>query len=148
MSLREYEAFNPTWPLKNTTGLKCIWNGVASASTQTLDLTTVFGKALDGHYYTLCADGAKVYIAFGSNAGTIDEQAQGSGVTVCWPVPDGTYLPITPLVGREFSYATLGYATLASQHFLHYKTTTGTGYVRLYRSSVAPTQDPQQFPAP
>ena len=145
------EANNVTPPLKNTNAMKCIWNGIAGPSVQTLDMRTVMGATnayVDGsHYLTLAADGRKVYVAFGSSAGTIDPNAIGNGITVCWPIPDGTTRDVRPVSGYERA---TGVSTLCAYNVLHYTTGTGasSGYLRLYRSSLGPGQDAGEFKAP
>lgn len=140
----EFEASNVTPPLKNSGAMKCVANLGVGTSTQTVNLTTLFGALSNGHYVTLAADGGKVYIAFGGTAGTIDETATGVGATVCWPLPDGAQLPVRLLAGKETG---TGVSTLVSYNVLHYKGTSGT-YLRVYRSSVAAGQGSEQFPAP
>jgi hypothetical protein len=113
-------------------------------NSQAINLSDYFGALGAGHYITLEADGAKVYIATASNnVGSINEQDQGSGVGVCFPIPDGQQLPIRILGGRELG---TGYATqvqYASGIILHAKLAlsgVATGFLRMYRSSVDETQ--------
>jgi hypothetical protein len=137
------EAENITPPLRNTTGLTCMYVLMCTPTSQSIDLKTIFGKHDNGHFFTLQADGAKCYVAFASNgSGSISETATGGGATVCWPIPDGGQLPYRPVGGRETA---TGYATLASYPFLHYKGA-ATGYLRIYRSSLGLTQSVDQFP--
>jgi hypothetical protein len=139
------EDSNITPPLKNTTGLKCIHVLRCTPTSQVVDLRTVFGLAQTSHFYTLQADGVKCYVAVSSNdQGSIDETALGNGATVCWPIPDGGQLPYRPIAGQELA---TGYATQASYPYLFYKST-ATGYLRVYRSSVAPGQGVEQFRPP
>lgn len=140
----EMEAANITPPLKNTAALKCIAVLQATPSNQTQDLSALFGRLTNGHFLTLKADGGKVYVAFGTLAGTIDETATGTGVTACWPITDGGELPVRLMGGREVA---TNIATLCSYNILHFKAS-ATCYLRLYRSSVAQGQGSEQFPVP
>ncbi len=144
---KEYEAANVTAPLKNSNAMKCIAVLGVSEAVQTADLAALFGSTYSAHYYTARADGVKVYLAFGSSAGTIDEAATGNGNTVAWPVADGENLPLQLLSGKEVA---TGVGTLVNYNILHYKTATGmgTGYLRIYRSSVGPNQGSEAFKAP
>ena len=141
------EANNVTPPLKNSVAMKCIAVLIYGPTTQTVDLTTLFGKLDDGHYLTLRADGGKVYVAFGSSADSIDEAAVGNGITAAWPISDGESLPVRPIYGEERA---TGVATLATYNILHYKGPTGaaTGFLRMYRSSLSQNQDAGMFRAP
>lgn len=139
------EAQNVTPPLKNTTGMKCIHVLRCTPASQVIDLRTVFGTMDNGHFFTLQADGVKCYVAVSSNdQGSIDETAVGNGATVCWPIPDGGQLPYRLISGKELA---TGYATLAAYRHLFYKST-ATGYLRIYRSSVAMGQDASEFRPP
>ena len=142
------EANNVTPPLKNSVAMKCIAVLIYGPTTQTQDLTALFGKLDNGHYLTLRADGGKVYVAFGSSAGTIDESAVGTGITAAWPIADGENLNVRPIGGGD-ERAT-GVATLCAYNFLHFKGATGaaTGYLRMYRSSLSQNQEPGMFRAP
>lgn len=142
-----YEANNVTPPLKNSNAMKCIAVLIYGPTTQTQDLTALFGRFEAGHYLTLRADGGKCYVAFGTNAGSIDESATGSGATVCFPIADGENLPVRPTYGEERS---TGVATLLAYNVLHFKGATGaaTGYLRMYRSSLSPNEDAGFFRAP
>ena len=145
----DYEALNVTPPVKNTDSVKCIAVLSVTTSSQTQDLTALFASIGTGHYLTLAADmpanaGKTVYIAFGCNAGTIDETATGTGATVCYPIPDGQEKPYRLITGRDVS---TGVATNTQYTVLHYKGS-ATGYLRIYRSSVGAMQDTTEFPAP
>jgi len=148
------EANNVTPPLMNTDAMVCVWVGIAGPTTQTVDLTTVFGNYGSGHYYTLIADGVKSYVALGPVAGTIDESKLGTPTQACIPIPDGTQLPMRMLAGRQVATGSglgaQGKATMVNYNFLHYKAPTGTatGYLRIYRSSLSPNQDASEFEAP
>lgn len=141
------EANNVTPPLKNSVAMKCIAVLIYGPSTQTVDLNTLFGKLDNGHYLTLRADGGKVYVAFGSSVGTIDEVATGNGITAAWPIADGENLPVRPIFGEERA---TGVATLVNYNVLHFKGATGaaTGYLRMYRSSLSQNQEAGMFRAP
>lgn len=149
MSDKEFQASNVTPPLKNTTAMKCIATLLAGPTVQTVDLDTLFGSIDNSNYLTMRADGAKVYIAFGSSAGTIDDRETGSGAGVCWPVADGENFPVVPIGGREV-FPSGGVATGAVRYeVLHYKTPTGvSGYLRFYRSSTQRGHGSEDFPAP
>lgn len=149
MSIREFEAHNITPPLANSAAMKCIGNLLADHTARSQYLPSLFGRLGAGHYLTIQADGAKIYVAMspGASPVSIDERAVGNGNTLCWPVPDGTVLPIVPIGGREQA---TGIATLVMYDYLHYMTgATGvTAHVRFYRSSLGPGQDSAEFPAP
>ena len=147
MSLVEFQWHNEIAPLKNSNAMKCIAVLSVSATSQTVDLATLFGKPENGEFYTLRADGLKVYIAFGTLAGTISDTATGTDNTVGFPVPDGTDVRVKLTGGRENA---TGIATYVHYTILHYKgSATGvTGYLRIQRSSLQPTKGSEQFPAP
>jgi hypothetical protein len=146
MSVKEYEAANQLLPLKNTDAMKALGNVLADGTSRTLDLSTYFAQLDAGHFLTLIADGAKVYVAMGHAAGTIDEAAVGNGATVCVPIPDGSAMHGVPIYGRTVA---TGIATTLAFRTLHYKTAgTATGYLRMYRSSLAPNQGAGEFKAP
>jgi hypothetical protein len=151
MSIREYEAHNITPPLKNSDRMKCIANLVVSTAGITQDLAALFEKLGAGHYLTVQADGAKVYLAFSANAsGSIDAFATGNGDTICWPVPDGVSMPVVPVGGREMASG-YGVTAVSSYRFVHARVASGgvaTGYLRFYRSSFAPNQDAGEFKRP
>lgn len=147
-------------PLKNTGAMKAIAVLRVGPTTQVADLTAMFGaKANSGREYMLIADGTKVYVAFGTESGSIDEFAAGiaSGVAsgiatglgplACWPIPDGTALPFRPTGGRETA---TGIATYVHYNMLHFKCATGaaTGYLRIYRATLRDTQGSEEFTAP
>lgn len=143
-----YEANNVTPPLKNSTAMKCIAVLIYGPTTQTQDLTALFGRLDSGHYLTLQADGGKCYVAFGSVAGTIDESAVGNGNNVCFPIADGQQLPVrSGMYGDERA---TNIATGVNYNILHYKGPTGaaTGYLRMYRSSLNSNEDAGMFRAP
>lgn len=146
------EADNVTPPVKNTTAMKCIAVLVASGTSQTVDLATLFGNVTAGHYFTAQADGVKCYIALGAAAGSIDETAFGASTLAtatlaCIAIPDGTDRNFRLIGGQQTA---TGVSTLTFNTILHYKAPTGTatGYLRIYRSSVGPAQGLEQFKGP
>lgn len=145
----EFEAFNIIAPYRNSTGLASIANLVVSGTPTAFNLSDYFGGLGEGHFFTLQADGAKVWVAIGSNnVGSINEFAQGASNQACFPIADGSQLPMRIVGGREMG---TGYATLvqyASGAILWAKcaTSAGTGFLRVYRSSVAETQGLSRLP--
>lgn len=143
----EYQAAHITPPLKNSAGMVCIANIVCSTAGISQDLSALFGQIGGGTFYTIQADGAKVYIAFGVvSGGSIDAFATGVGATVCYPLQDGQQLSYMPLGGREQS---TGWATMVRYTQLYAKVASGgvsTAYLRLYRSSTPPLQGSEAFP--
>jgi hypothetical protein len=143
------ESFNIIPPYRNSTGLASQANIVVGPTSKAINLSDFFGGLDKGHFITVQADGAKLYIAIGSNdIGAIDQDAQGAGPSVCFPVADGAQLPMRILGGREVG---TGYATMvqyASGVILWAKTAssgTATGFLRIYRSSVSETQGIEQL---
>ncbi len=144
-------------PLKNSAaGMRCIAVLRVTPTTQVQDLTAAFGNANASHDYLLLADGCSVYMALGTLPGTIDETAAslggsgvgtGFGVTACWKIPENTVLPFKTTGGRETS---TGVATMCHYNLLHWKCATGsaTGYLRIYRASLARGMGSEAFPAP
>lgn len=149
------EANNVTPPLMNTDATVCVWVGIAGPTTQTVDLTTVFGNWGAGHYYTLVADGVKVYHAFGPVAGTLDESKLGTPTQAAIPIESGEKFPFRVIAqGRAVATGSglgaQGKATMVTYNILHFKAPTGTatGYLRLFRSSLGPNQDAGEFKGP
>jgi len=151
MSLVEYEANNVIPPLKNSDAMKSQACVVVSTAGIVQGLSGLFGNSLgDGHFLTLEADGTKIYVAFSPNSsGSINPAATGNGATICYPIPDGVMMSVRPIAGREVG---TGIATMCRYDFLHARVPTtaavATGYLRIYRSSLAPTQDAGEFRAP
>jgi streptogramin lyase len=148
MSLREFEAANLLLPLKNTDAMKAIACIAVDSTSRSVDLSTYFAQLAAGHFLTLIADGAKIYVALGENAsGTIDDTATGTANTACVPIPDGSALHgVGPIGGRTVA---TGIATHVEFKHLKYKTPAGvSGFLRIYRSSLGPTQDAGEFKAP
>lgn len=153
----EYEALNVVPPMRNATGIRGIANVVVSTTSQDINLADHFGNIGAGHYFTFQADGAKIYVAFGPGAGAINDQEQGAGSGVCFPIADGQSLPVrllggnlrTPAYGSQVAYATQ--MLVGSGYFVKAKLAlsgASTGFLRIYRSSVGPDQDVSQFPLP
>jgi hypothetical protein len=165
-STREYEAHNVLFPLKNSTGMVAQANLMVTNQGIVQNLASLFRGIQDGHYLTAQADGAKIYVAFGSNdvgqtlmlgltGYTIEPHATGSGRQVCFPIPDGVMMPGVPYGGKEsgrptghVGATTLGATLVCGYNYVHARLPTGgvaTAYLRLYRSSLAPGQDPREF---
>lgn len=125
--------FNTTPPIKNSDAAKCLFALLADHTSRTHDISTYLRGLEENQILILQADGAKVYVAFGMNAGTISEIATGNGNTVAYPIPDGTSLPNKIIGGREVA---TGIATMVTYNTLHYMTgATGvTAYLRGYRT--------------
>jgi hypothetical protein len=145
----DYEAHTPTPPYMNTTAMRCIGNFAVSNAGNRIGLATYFAGLGDGHFLSIQADGAKIYVAFASNEiGTLDAFATGAGATVCWPIPDGVTMPVVPKSGKEVGVTGAYAPTFAVYETLHAKVASGgvaTAYLRLYRSSLAPGQAPGAF---
>lgn len=150
MAGREFAAAAVTLPLLNSDGVKNVAVLAVTTSSQSVDLSTLFGNWDDGHFWTLQADmpdnaDSRVYVSLGpSAAGSITTTATGNGNTVCWPIPDKQSLPGTILSGR---IGVSGMATGIQSKFLYYRGL-ATGYLRIYRSSVLPGEGVSQFPPP
>jgi len=160
MSVREYEAHNVLLPLKNSTAMKDQVNIAVSNAGVVQCLASLFRGLEDGHYITPQADGGKIYVAFGSNdlgqtlalgltGMAIDAFVTGNGPQVCYPIPDGVMLPGVPYGAREVgSTGTMAPTLVAGYNYVHARVASGgvsTAYLRMYRSSVAPNQDPGVF---
>ena len=157
MSGREYQAAALNLPLQNSVGVKCVAVLSVTTASQSVDLSTLFGKATDGEspqwddgFFTLFADmpsntGSRIYVALGpDSSGSISETATGNGATVCWPIPDTQSLQGVILGGRISSS---GVATSINSSWLYYKGL-ATGYLRIMRSSSDPGRGAGQFPPP
>jgi hypothetical protein len=143
-------------PLRNSTAMRAIAVLRVTPSSQNQDLTAAFGNANASHDFVLLADGTDVYVALSTNPGAIDETAAslgGSGVgtgfssSACWKIPKDTCLPFKVTGGTERA---TGIATMTSYNQLLFKCATGaaTGYLRIYRASLARGQGSEGFPAP
>jgi hypothetical protein len=146
----EFQAANIIPPYRNSTGLASQANVMVGAASQAINLSDYFGGLGEGHFITLEADGAKVYVAIGSNSIGVINEAAVSGKEVCFPIPDGSQLPMRIVGGREMG---TGYATnvqYASGIIVFAKLATGgaSGWLRMYRSSVASTQGLGQLKPP
>ena len=163
MSMREFEAANVIFPLKNAdvmTSQACL---AVSSGAQSYYLPSLFmgekqgsptGMAWEdnGHYYTLCADmpankTGSVYVALScsqSDGTSIDPTATGIGKDICWPIPHGTFQSYVIPPGR---HVRTGLSTATTYRWIHYRGS-ATGYLRIYRSSLGHTQDTSQFRQP
>jgi len=115
------EAANLIFPLLNTATK--VRQGAIAVTTTTGggDIGALLTKAKDGHFITLFADGGDVYFAFNNSAaGTLDETATGTGVTVCQKLPSGQFVS-----GRLVDNFT----------FIRVKTASGTATLRYALSS-------------
>lgn len=150
-----FEAYNVIPPYRNSTGLASQAAVVVNQAGVNINLSDYFGALGAGHFFTFQADGAKIYVQLCANSGGVaaNEQDQGSGAGVAWPIPDGQQLPMRFLGGREQA-ATGGYATLvnyASGIIVRAKlplSGAATGFLRIYRSSVGETQGLEQLKPP
>ena len=139
----DFQALNVTTPIKNSNAMKCIAVISVLTTSSSTDLGTLLGALGIGGYLTVKADmpantTGRIYFAFGSSDGTIDDSATGTGNTVCWPLPDGHEMSFRLATGREMTASNV--ATLCCYKHLHTKGT-ATGYLRVYRSSLPPDQD-------
>lgn len=159
MSQRQYEAYQVTPPYQGSTGLAAQACIAVSQTARFINLTDYFGKLGSGHYYTLQADGAKIYVSVAPHdKQTIADNAVGTLPAVCYPIPDGQSLPFVVPGGRTVGSGgspTGFYATM-----IDYSTGIGiwakvasaigslsaTGYLRILRSSMGPGQGLEQFP--
>jgi len=145
MAKLAFQAYNVLPPYRNSSGLASQAAVIVTQNAQAFNLSDYFGNLGNGSFITLEADGGKLYVAIASNTGgtAIDEQAQGVGNAICFPIPDGQQLPMRILGGRELG---TGYATnvqYASGIIVHAKlplSGVATAFMRMYRSSVDETQ--------
>lgn len=137
--------------------------GVPTAAAQLC--TPSGGPNIDaGHFYTIRADVAtplspgaavdvlfrqawRAYLALGPSIRAIDETAVGNATGACWPLVDGQEIRGKIPVGKEVAQ---GVATAPVYSVLNFKAAPGggTGYLRIYRSSLAPNQDTSEFQDP
>lgn len=149
----EYEASNAVAPVKNSNAVKAIAVLQVTAASQVQDLDQLFGGIVDdGHFISLAADmpdntGARVYVAFGFQSGSIDRLATMVATQACWPVFDGSYMPVRIPGGSERLATGIGAATNVRYNLLHYQGS-ATGFLRLYLSSLGPGQNTKAFPPP
>ena len=128
---------------------------VSQASVQALttptfvDLYHLFGRFGNGHALSVQADGGKIYVALGAVPTASISLTVGTGVKQCWPIPDGVSERYFQPAGREVGTGLVGtgssIATSVKYRYLQYF---GSGVLRMYRSSLAPTQNTEEFPAP
>ena len=148
----ELQAANLIPPYRNTSGIAAQAAVIVTQTSQAIRLSDYFGNVGAGHFFTLQADGGKIYVSAAANSiGSIDEQEQGKGIGVCWPIPDGQQLPFRPLGGREMGtgYATqVNYGTGAVLHAKLPLSGVATAMLRIYRSSVDSTQGVGQLKPP
>ena len=144
MSQIEVEAATMLAPIKNSGAMKVIAVVAVGTASGVTDLRNLLGSLAKGHYYTIQPDmpdaaGGRIWFAFGSNSGTIDERATGNGVTACYVKGD---LQEFPFVLRGAIEGSSGYAsTGATYPFLHHKGS-ASGYLRIYASSIGSSQNP------
>lgn len=154
MSIVEFEANNVIFPLKNQAsgliGQACL---AVTSGAQSYYMASLFlgeAKPDQGHYYTVAADmpantGKAVYIAVSQNPAdtAINPYATGIGRDICWPIPDGQERSFRLPPPRNISTAVATH----TGYWLHYRGS-ATGFLHIYRSSLAPNQDTKQFGAP
>jgi len=111
-----------------------------------------------GHYYTIQADAAgpsptgvgawRAYVALGASVRALDPNAAGTASGACWALKDSDpparwKIPTAREVGTGVAtcpaYTTLNFVAPAGG---------GTGWLRIYRSSLAEGQDTTQFSDP
>jgi hypothetical protein len=159
MSQRSYEAYQVIAPFQGSTGLANQASFAVSQTARFIDLTTVFGQLGSGHFFTLQADGAKVYVAVAPHdKQTIADNATGAGPSVCYPIPDGQSIPFIVPGGRTRGSGAPtgpGYVTMVSYLSMigfwakvasAIGSGSATGYIRVWRSSAGPGQGLEQFP--
>jgi hypothetical protein len=141
----ETQAYNLIPPYRNSTGLASQAAVVVNQAGVNINLSDYFGGLGFGHFITFQADGAKVYIQVDWNTvgAAPNEQEQGGGVGVMWPIPDGQQLPMRVIGGRitGTGYSTM--VTYASGIIVRAKLAlsgAATGFLRMYKSSLDETQ--------
>jgi hypothetical protein len=149
MSVLEYESQFISLALQNSAGMKDIASVYSNPTPGYTDLFAVFGTGVANHYLTLQADGAKIYYAIGSVPTGGIGTAMGSGTTQSWPIPDGVTERGRIISGREVGTGlpTGTFATNTVQRYVQYMSGV-TATLRMYRSSIGPTQDTLEFKAP
>lgn len=158
MSNRQYEAYQVTAPYQGSTGLAAIANVAVSQTARAINLSDYFGGLSAGHFFTIQADGAKVYVAVAPHARqTIADNVEGAVPAVCFPCPDGQMIPFVVQGGRTIGSGgpTGSYCTnisFASGIILWAKVASAigsgsaTGYLRIWRNSMGPGQGLEQLP--
>ena len=103
------------------TGLISVMPLTTTTSGLDLSLTTELGSGVDaGKFVTLIADGDAVYFFLNNaDSGTVDPTAT-SGATRAWPLPNGS---------------SISFVLRAGYHFVRARTSSTTGYLRMYLSS-------------
>jgi len=157
--------FNELLPIQNDQGMRNIAVLRVAPNATGVDLRTLFGnpsrgmptapKALctpsgppnvdAGHFYTIQADAANVYLALSHSIRDIDETYLGTASGCCWKLPSGDKIRGRIPAGRE--YAT-GVATMPVYSVLNFKTLSGSGYLRIYRSSLGLSETTEEFAHP
>ncbi len=86
----EYEAHNPITPLLNTSSRQTITVLDVTATSARFNLASLLDSLEDGHFLEMTAEDCDVYYAFtDSDAGSVDDAVQTSGVTACAVLFDG-----------------------------------------------------------
>jgi|SRR5690606_12582437 len=154
MSIEEFEAAKLILPIQNCAQVRSLWVGVAGPVPQTVSIPSLFGD-YKKHFYTVQADGAKLYVAMGYSptlvaTGALDDMALGIATMACWAIPDGQQEHGFLLSGGNIGSGPLP-SGFQNPHYLHFFTGTGsssTGYIRIRRSSVGPQENLDAFHAP
>lgn len=154
MSNEEFEAAKLVLPIQNCAQVKSMWVGIAGPVPQTVAIPSLFGD-FKKHFYTIQADGAKLYVALGYAptavaSGLLNNLALGVATNAAWAIPDGQQEEGFMLSGGNQGSGPLP-SGFQQPYWLHYSTGTGstsTGFIRVRRSSVAPTENLDAFHAP
>ena len=158
---KEYEAANILLPVQNTPKVRAQIDRIAGITTQAIGLPTMFGN-WSQHFYTVRADGGKIYTALSTSpTGTIDihalSQATGVGLTTAtgvsangWPLVDGEQIDGNVLGGQQVGITGTTQTLFNQQMFLLYRTASGVGsaYVRVRRNSVGSNAGMEEFYPP
>ncbi len=156
MSDRAFEAYQVTAPYQGSSGLAAVANIAVSQTARAINLSDYFGNLGNGHFYSVQADGAKVYIAVAPHdKQAIADNTQGSGPAACFPIQDGQTVPFVIPGGRTVGTSYGTNINFASGIILWAKVASAlptggspTGFLRIWRSSVGQTQGLEQFPPP
>lgn len=149
---KEYEAANLLLPLQNTAKVISFYGAVAGPTTQCLGLASMFGD-WSKHFYTLVADGGKIYAALSSSpTGTIDPgavNATGIPTNPGFPIADQARLDGNAVGGRPVGMTGpgTGTPTFLGYQFLLFRTASGVGSAtfQVWRSSVGPGAGIEEF---
>lgn len=151
MSDKEFEVANLLLPIQNTSRVTAQADKLATPTTQVMGLPTLFGN-WSQHFYTVKADGGKVYVALShSPTGTIDpgitSGATGVPTAVGWPLADQSTLHGTVLGGTQKGLTGPSATLFDRPQFLLYRTASGVGsaYIRVRRSSVGVNSGQEEF---